>query len=174
MELGAWYLSSTASGTDGATGALDVMGICDLYRHLARAGSIPDLVLDSRGLGAMFDQRVFFSVYNKVKNAGGHLVVVDDDGALANFIFALGFVHPVPVVDSLESARQLLAAYAQRAISADEVAPAVHVTDAGNSEPAAAPSVASRSFVRARLARRGAEARDRRPIGPRPASQIRI
>ena len=150
MQSGAWYLYETGNGASGGTGALGPAGVCELYRRLTGTGAPADLVLEASGLGRRFDYEVFFGLYNLVKNAGGKVVVVDSTGALANFFFGLSLASPVPVVDSADAARRLLAVYTERGLVGPDTGVTAEVTPARCQEGRPAP----RASLTARIARR--------------------
>jgi hypothetical protein len=165
VENGAWYLNETMTGSVGADGTLGPVGVCELHRRLAALNAPPDLVLDASGVSRTFDYEVFFGLYNRVKNAGGKVVVVDGTGALANFFFGLSLACPVPVVPTREAARRLLSAYAERSLLRHEPSAGSGGTVNGGQEGVAGPQPSRR----ARLVRRasiGTRGRRHRPVAP--------
>jgi hypothetical protein len=137
MNFGNWYLARTAGGGAEASGTLHPLGVCELHRRLGSGEGPPAVVVDAGDMcRGLFDFSTFFGVLNRVRNAGGYVVVVDREGSLAGFFFGVGLSAPVPVVRSLGTAWELVGALARRAmpLAADEL------PGSAGREPAKAPA----------------------------------
>jgi hypothetical protein len=105
MNFGTWHLAQTVSGEEESTGDLHPLGICDLSRHLSAIAGAPSLVVDLSKVDLrLFDYSAFFGYLARVRNAGGQVVVVADEGPLTRFLSGLAWANAVPVVGSLQSA----------------------------------------------------------------------
>jgi hypothetical protein len=81
------------------------VGICELSHYLAEMAGSPGLVVDVSDIEmGFFDPSTFFGLLARVRNAGGHVVVVSGPGPLTRFLSGVALANPVPVVGSLQSA----------------------------------------------------------------------
>jgi hypothetical protein len=108
MDFGTWYLAS-ADGDLQATGDLHPVGACELTRRLHEVDRGPTVVLDGGEFEkGLIEVALFLEVLGAVRNVGGHAVVIDARGPMANFLAGLGSAAPVPVARSLEAALALV------------------------------------------------------------------
>ena len=109
MNFGTWYLAATAGGEVDAIGTLHPLGTRDLHRRLTAGTGSPGVVVDAGDFDkGLIDFSTFYGILAHVKMVGGHVVVVDEKGPMSHFLGGIGFADPVPVVQSLKSAWQLI------------------------------------------------------------------
>jgi hypothetical protein len=108
MNFGTWYLAPSVDGGAQKSGPMHPVGICELSHQLAAMAGSPGLIVDMSDIDVgFFDSSAFFGILARVRNAGGHVVVVSGPGPLTRFLNGVALANPVSVVASLLMATAL-------------------------------------------------------------------